>query len=81
VRPLVEHRLNMFDTKALAWGEIAAEAMGLSHADIVHAAEEAARDAVMAEREAIQVGDLVRALRARKGSLVKQGMSRRDGSD
>jgi SpoVK/Ycf46/Vps4 family AAA+-type ATPase len=81
VRPLIEHRLNMFDTKALAWGGIAGESMGLSHADIVHAAEEAARDAVIAERQAIQVDDLVRALRARKGSLATQGTSRRDGSD
>jgi SpoVK/Ycf46/Vps4 family AAA+-type ATPase len=81
VRPLIERRLSVFDTKALDWPEIAAAAMGLSHADIVHAAEEAARDAVMGDRDTIEAGDLVRALCSRKGSLVKQGMSHRDGSD
>jgi SpoVK/Ycf46/Vps4 family AAA+-type ATPase len=68
VRPLIAQRLSMFDTEGLDWGCIATEAMGLSHADIVRAAEEAARDAVMTERETIEVSDLVRALRRRKVS-------------
>lgn len=66
VRPLIAQRLSMFDMTGLNWTQIAAEAMGLSHADIVRAGEEAARDAVMAERQDIQSGDLLRALRRRK---------------
>jgi SpoVK/Ycf46/Vps4 family AAA+-type ATPase len=66
VRPLVAQRLSLFDTNSIDWAQVANEAAGLSHAEIVRAAEEAARDAVMAERQDIQSRELVRALRKRK---------------
>lgn len=65
VRPLIAQRLSMFDTASLDWLRVAADAGGLSHAEIVRSAEEAARDAVMAERHEIESSDLVRALRKR----------------
>jgi ATP-dependent 26S proteasome regulatory subunit len=65
VRPLIAQRLNLFDTESLDWRSFAVEAAGLSHAEIVRAAEEAARDAVMAERYEIETSDLVGALRKR----------------
>jgi SpoVK/Ycf46/Vps4 family AAA+-type ATPase len=66
VRPLIAQRLSLFDTDWIDWVQVADEAAGLSHAEIVRAAEEAARDAVMAERQEIQPSELVRALRKRK---------------
>ena len=66
VRPLIAQRLSMFDTESLDWRRVAAEAVGLSHAEIVRAAEEGAREAVMAGRQEIESGDLVVALRKRK---------------
>lgn len=66
VRPLIAQRLSMFETASLDWRRVAVEAAGLSHAEIVQAAEEAARDAVMAERQEIESADLVTALWKRK---------------
>lgn len=66
VQPLIAQRLSLFDTHSVDWAQVMLEAAGLSHAEIVRAAEEAARDAVMAERDTIDSTDLVRALRKRK---------------
>lgn len=66
VRPLIAQRLSLFDTASLDWRSVTLEATGLSHAEIVRAAEEAARDAVMAERQEILSSELIRALTKRK---------------
>lgn len=66
VRPLIENRLSAFVTKRLAWKRIVTAAEGLSHADIVRAAEEAAKDAVLADTDSVSTKDLVRALTERK---------------
>lgn len=63
IRPLIENRLSMFETKELGWSEIGAIAEGLSHADIVRAAEEAAKEMVLNDLPAIRTEDVVRALR------------------
>jgi len=67
-RPLIENRLSLFNTKRLRWESIIEAARGLSHADIVRAAEEAAKVAVLANRKSIRTDDLVDALRERQAS-------------
>src|SRR5512133_41786 len=62
VRPLIAQRLSLFDTASLDWRSVTLAATGLSHAEIVRAAEEAARDAVMVERQEILSSELTRAL-------------------
>ena len=68
IRPLIENRLAAFQTKRLGWTRIVKEAHGLSHADIVRAAEGAARMAVISPRESISTDDLIGALRERRAS-------------
>lgn len=77
VRPLVERCLSTFDTRNLAWETVAHAASGLSHSDVVRAAEEAAREAVLSDRDAILTMDLVSALDKRRGSLPSQQLGRR----
>lgn len=62
VHPLVKNRLATFNVSRLGWKRIAESAQGLSHADIVRAAESAARTAVLAHRKSIRTDDLVNAL-------------------
>lgn len=47
VRRILTQRLPQFDLSAVSWGEISAAAEKLSQADIVAAADDAARDAVL----------------------------------
>jgi len=56
--------------KGLRWPRIANEAEGLSHADLVKAAEAAAKQALMRGAERIGAADLVSALRARQATRV-----------
>ena len=65
VRPLIKNRLATFNVNRLGWKRIVESARGLSHADIVRAAESAARTAVLAHRKPILTDDLVNALRER----------------
>lgn len=66
VRPLIENRLSTFDTTRLAWPKITTAAKGLSHADVVRAAEEAAKEMVLKDHPSIRSKDLVRALEQRR---------------
>lgn len=68
VRPLIKHRLSTFNVSRLGWKRVAESARELSHADIVRAAEGAARVAVLAHRKSILTDDLVDALRQRHAS-------------
>lgn len=62
VRPLVENRLSTFDTNRLAWPKITTAAKGLSHADVVRAAEEAAKEMVLKDHPSVRSEDVARAL-------------------
>jgi SpoVK/Ycf46/Vps4 family AAA+-type ATPase len=66
VRPLIENRLSAFATKRLEWKRIVEAAQGSSHADIVRAAEEAAKDAVLADSNTVSTKALLSALTERK---------------
>ena len=57
-------------TQKIRWADAAKAAKGLSFADVVRAAEDAIKDAVVDEREAITHADLMGAIRERRGSAT-----------
>ncbi len=65
VRPLIKNRLSSFKLSRIGWKRIVESARGLSHADVVRASENAARQAVLAHHKSICTDDLVTALRER----------------
>ena len=65
VRRILAHRLPQFDLAGIAWDQVAAAAEGLSQADIVAAADDAARDAVLEASGRVTDATLLRALRER----------------
>lgn len=65
VRPLVKNRLANFGANRLNWPRILEAARGLCHADIVRAAETAARQAVLDQRQTVNIEELIVALRDR----------------
>lgn len=73
IRKAIERRLIGFSTSRLAWKKVTDCAIGLSTADVVVAAEDAARRAVLGDRESITTTDLLDSLERRR-SL--QGLGR-----
>lgn len=69
-RELVQNRLSMFDCKRIGWKRVLDAARSLNHADIVRACEDAAKVAVLDERNRILTDDLVDALKARRPSSL-----------
>ena len=65
-RRLIENRLSSFEIGRLRWESVVAGTRGMTPADIVKACEDAAKDAVLAERERIRTNDLKRALKLRR---------------
>ena len=66
VRALIENRLSSFDIESLNWKIITRFSKGLSHAEITRACDDAAKDAVLADRKSITNHDLERALQLRR---------------
>jgi SpoVK/Ycf46/Vps4 family AAA+-type ATPase len=66
VAPLIKHRLSAFTLHRPAWKRIIEAARGLSHADVVRAAENAARLAVLGHQKSIRTDDLLTALTERR---------------
>lgn len=73
IREAVERRLIGFSISRLSWTKVTDGAAGLSTADVVAAAEDAARRAVLGDRLAITTQDLLNSLERRR-SL--QGLGR-----
>jgi hypothetical protein len=73
IRQALERRLIGFSTSRLSWKKVTDCAIGLSTADVVVAAEDAARRAVLGDRESITTTDLLDSLERRR-SL--QGLGR-----
>lgn len=73
IRQALERRLIGFATDELSWETVTDCAIGLSTADVVAAAEDAARRAVLNDRESITTTELVKSLERRR-SL--QGLGR-----
>jgi SpoVK/Ycf46/Vps4 family AAA+-type ATPase len=64
-RLLIHNYLAAFDVKDLTWDSLLPATQGLSHAEITRACDDAAKDAVLADRSAITTEDLVAALARR----------------
>jgi SpoVK/Ycf46/Vps4 family AAA+-type ATPase len=64
-KSLVQNRLAAFDITALVWPSLLSATHGLSHAEITRACDDAAKDAVLAERAAITTENLAAALARR----------------
>lgn len=62
---LIRNRLSVFDLRRLSWKTVTESARGLSHADIVSACEDAAKDAILADSQRITTTMLAKALKAR----------------
>lgn len=66
IRQALERRLIGFSTTRLAWTKVTDCAVGLSTADVIAAAEDAARRAVLDDRERITTTDLLDSLKRRR---------------
>jgi len=65
---ILKTRLSEFDTKGMRWKYVVQETSGLSQADISRAADEAAKRAILADRNSITRDDLLGAIAERKTS-------------
>lgn len=63
-------RLIAFDTSAVDWESVASAGHGLSNADLIRAAEDAARQAILDHGPKLATADLVRALLERRTGLM-----------
>jgi hypothetical protein len=73
IREALERRLLGFSTSRLSWKQVSQRAIGLSTADVVAAAEDAARRAVLGDRNGITTLDLCDSLERRR---ALQGLGR-----
>ena len=65
IQRLITGRLAAFETNGIAWKAVLTLAEGMSHADIVKACEDAAKQAVLDDRRRIDSADLKQALEQR----------------
>ena len=72
VRELVSNRLAPFKVPALDWSQIETHADGLSHAEISQACDDAAKEAVLADRQAVDPQVLYRALDSKQQRRKKR---------
>lgn len=63
---LILNRLKLFGAKKLDVARVASGALGLSHADVCRACDEAAKDAVLQDKTAVEFEVLIAALKARQ---------------
>lgn len=75
VKRLIENRLAAFAPLQLRWSDLRATARRLSHAEIVKACEDAAKEVVMGHRSSITTAEVIRALRSRKNLQDRRGRS------
>lgn len=73
-RPLIietmKARLLTFDTKSVDWEVVAAAAEGLSHADLIRAAEDAAREVILSDGPELNTSVLLAAVQTRRNSVI-----------
>lgn len=62
----IRMRLQGFDTSKIDWSKVAEDAKGLSHAEIIGAAEDAARNAILERGPQILTTDVMSAISSRK---------------
>jgi SpoVK/Ycf46/Vps4 family AAA+-type ATPase len=66
---ILKTKLSGFKITRLAWNSLASDAKGLSHAELTRAIQEALKDVVIHDREAVTTADLKRTLAERKAML------------
>jgi SpoVK/Ycf46/Vps4 family AAA+-type ATPase len=71
VRAVIRNRLATVQLGPIIWADVTESADGLSHAEITLAAERAAKDTILAKRDAVTTADLVGALRERQGRSTR----------
>lgn len=76
-RMLIENRLSSFRTDGVDWIRIVRASRGLSHAEITRACDEAAKDAVLGDRNSITTSILEGALSVRRKMHPKERRKRR----
>lgn len=67
-RAILESRLALFDTAGVEWALIISEAAGLSQAELARSANEAAKYALLDDREVVTSADLLQAVGERKAA-------------
>lgn len=73
IRKLIDNRLSTFDLGEIRWGDVSLAARGLSHAEVVRACDDAARNAIMSGEERISSESLNKALKNRSGMRPSRG--------
>lgn len=63
---VIKRRLSLLDTKGVKWEQVAGHTKELSHAELVRAAEAAAKQVVLAGRKRVTTTSLVESLRERR---------------
>ena len=71
-RNLIRNRLTIFDINNIQWKVVLAAGRNLSHAEITHACEDSARNAVLAGNKTISTESLARSLRARNMAVHRR---------
>lgn len=66
VEQLLRSRLSLLDTKEVSWPQVVSAAEGLSHAEIVRACEQAAKNVLLDERTRVATRDLTAAIADRR---------------
>jgi SpoVK/Ycf46/Vps4 family AAA+-type ATPase len=70
VQRILKARLTAFDTRGLAWDEAAEAAVGLSPAEVVRSAENAAKSVVLAGRKRVTLAELKDAIAERREATL-----------
>jgi SpoVK/Ycf46/Vps4 family AAA+-type ATPase len=65
---VMRSRLAMLETSGIEWPRILHLAAGLSHADLAHACQQAAKRAILAHRRSVETADLAEALAERRAA-------------
>lgn len=79
VTSILKARLAGFQAKRLPWQKIAGHGLGLSHAEISRAADEAVKDSIIHDQRTVTEADLVRMLEERK--LISGKLAGSDNND
>jgi SpoVK/Ycf46/Vps4 family AAA+-type ATPase len=75
---LVRARLSLLDTTSVDWTTVVTAVGGLSHADLAHACEQAAKNAILGHRSRVETADIVDALHERRSAHGKSIILNRD---
>ncbi len=62
---IMKARLAIFDTESVCWPELVEHSVGLSHGELTHACEQAAKQAILARSKVVTTENLAAALRER----------------